>query len=865
MTVISSIPTGRVSDVLVRERLLGQLQYEQSKLLTIQMQVSTGQRYSLASQGPNQALRGIAVRDLIQRKAQSSVNLSVSASYLGATDTALASASSLVNDVKSLALQSIGANATQTERTAAAANIGQQIDRLLQLSNQQFRGRYLFSGAQTGAAAFEKQGQYIRYTGDSKRLQTYSDLVNQLDTNVTGDEAFGAISQQVAGSTDYNPVINEQTPLANLRGGLGVTVGSIAVSDGLHTSTIDIKGAVTIGDVARLIEKYPPGWDQTVPTGRTAKVRIGSHGLEITLNGGNLSVGEVGGGTTAGELGIRTLGGIGPGPFVGADLNATLERTTPLADLFGTRARAYLTPLGTNNDLIVEAVNNGVAYNGVKVKLVNDKKFQVGSGLSAGNEVAQYLTSPSAAVATLSLPGSSNDLRLTAVTAGEAFNDVQINLVNGGNIGNTATAVYNSGSKTLTLTIDDSGETEIGTLITQINATGVFTAARDTTGGDSVIDNTATIPNTAFGTNVANTANTGSDANTLVVRIDSGISTANQIATAINATGTFTARLDPSEGNNLGNGSVFDSTIDAGTTSLTSAGSGTNFDSTGLRIVNAGQTFTIDLSSAETVDDLLNQINGAGASVLAEINDAGTGINLRSTLSGADFAIGENGGTTATQLGIRSQTVDTALSALNYGAGVRSSTGADLVFTRRDGTSFSVDLATGTFATASINNGGANNALTFSRVTPGTTGNSFQVAIVDSGSGGGDSVALVGNTLTFTVDVAAGFTANEARSLLSGTPALAAQFVARLDTTADSANTGAGNLAVTAPVGFSGGKADVSTIGDVLNVINNAPGNAGVGTPLVARLATVGNGLELVDNSVGVGNLSVSGGTSPVT
>ncbi len=205
MTVISSIPTGRVSDVLVRERLLGQLQFEQAKLLTIQTQVSTGQRYSLASQGPNQALRGIAVRDLIQRKAQSAVNLSVSASYLGATDTALASASSLVNDVKSLALQSIGANATQTERTAAAANIGQQIDRLLQLSNQQFRGRYLFGGAQTSAAAFKKQGQYVVYTGDSKRLQTYSDLVNQLDTNVNGDEAFGAISQQVSGSTDYTP------------------------------------------------------------------------------------------------------------------------------------------------------------------------------------------------------------------------------------------------------------------------------------------------------------------------------------------------------------------------------------------------------------------------------------------------------------------------------------------------------------------------------------------------------------------------------------------------------------------------------------------------------------------------------------
>jgi flagellar hook-associated protein 3 FlgL len=865
MSVISSVPTGRVSDVLVRERLLGQLQFEQSRLLQLQSQVSTGQRYSLASENPTQALRGIAVRDLIQRKQQSAVNLSTASSYLGATDSALADASSLVNDVKSLALRSIGANATATEKLAAAANVGQQIDRLLQLSNQQFRGRYLFSGAKTSAAGFEKQGGFVVYKGDTNRLSTFSDLVNQLDTNVNGDEAFGALSDDVKGTTDFNPVINDQTPLWSLRGGLGVSVGSIAVSDGLNTSVINIKGAVTVGDVARLIEKYPPGWDQAVPTGRTAQARIGPHGFEISLNGGNLSIGEVGGGKTAGELGLRSTIGVGVGPLIGADVNPTLQRTTPLGDLFGTRARAYLNPLGTNNNLIVEATNNGPAYNGAKVKLIDDRKLQAGAGLSAGNEIAQYLTTPTSAVAVLRLPGSSNDLLLTANLPGEAYNNVKVDIVNGGNIGNTASAVYNPGSKTLTLTIDDDGETQIGTLAAQIDATGVFTATRDTTGGDSVIDNTASVPGTTFGTNIADTANTGSDANTLVVRIASGLSTANNIRDAINATGSFTARLDPSETNNLGTNVVFDTTVDPGAAGVTSGGTGVNFDKSGLQIVNGGQTFTIDVSNAKSVDDLLNAINGAGANVLAEINDAGTGINIRSTLSGTDFAIGENGGSTATQLGIRSETVDTALSKLNYGAGVRNAPGNDLTFTRRDGNTFSIDLSSGTYATATINGTGANDALTISSVAPGVTGNSFNVAITDSGSGGGNSVALVGNTLTFSVDIAAGFSASQARTLLAGTPGLSTQFVARVDTTVDTGNTGAGNLAVTAPVSLSGGKADVSTIGDVLNIINNAPGNVSTGTPLVARLATVGNGLEFVDNSVGIGTLRVAGATTSVT
>lgn len=865
MAVISSIPTARVSNVLVRERLLSQLQFEQSRLLQIQQQISTGQRFILPSEGAQQALRGIAVRDLIQRKEQSKINLDTTASYLGATETALSGVSTLVNDVRALALQSVGAGSTAAERNATAANITQQIDRLLQLSNQQFRGRYLFSGSRTADFAFVKQGSHILYTGATNKLETFSDLVNRIDTNVTGEEAFGALSSEMLGTTDFNPVINEQTRLSSLRAGRGISVGSIAVSDGLHTSTINIAGAETIGDVARLIEQYPPGWNADPPSTRTVRARVTAHGLEITLNGGSLSIGEVGNGTTAGELGIRTLGGFGPGPFQGADVNPALTRTTPLADIFGVRARAYLTPQGGSNDLVIEAVNNGAAYNNVKVKLLDDNKLQVGAGLIAGNEVAQYLTSATPAKAALSLNGASNDLLLTANTPGEAFNDVRIDIVNGGNIGNAATAVYNSGTKTLTLTVDNDGDTQIGTLIAQINATGVFTATRDTTGGDAVIDNTAPVLGTNFGTNVTNTFNTGSDANTLVVRIESGLTTANHVIAAINATGSFTARFDASEPGNVGTGVVFDSTIDSGTQATTAGGNGTNFDTTGLKIVNGGAAYTLSFAGAETIDDLLNVINTSGAGVRAEINDAGTGIDIRSALSGTELYIGENGGGTATQLGVRSLTTDTGLTELNFGAGVRTSSGVDFNITRRDGVTFGVDLNAGTYATAAINNSGTNNALTFSRVAPGTAGNNFSVAIVDSGSGGGDSVALVGNTLTFTVDVAAGFTANEAITLLSGTPTLASQFIARLDASADTGNTGAGNLAVTSAVKFSGGKATVDTIGDVLNAINNAPTNLNAGSPTVARLASVGNGIELVDSSVGAGTLAVSAGASAIT
>ena len=145
------------------------------------------------------------------------------------------------------------------------------------------------------------------------------------------------------------------------------------------------------------------------------------------------------------------------------------------------------------------------------------------------------------------------------------------------------------------------------------------------------------------------------------------------MAAAITAEGTFTATVDYHDAT---------SSIQAGTGRSTVTAPAAvhqrhirrrrrcaRYD-IGFILTNGGQSVTLDISGAETVEDLLNLINGAEIGLLAEINAAATGINVRSRLSGADFTIGENGGTTATQLGIRTYTGDTELAALNRGFGV---------------------------------------------------------------------------------------------------------------------------------------------------------------------------------------------------
>jgi flagellin-like hook-associated protein FlgL len=181
------------------------------------------------------------------------------------------------------------------------------------------------------------------------------------------------------------------------------------------------------------------------------------------------------------------------------------------------------------------------------------------------------------------------------------------------------------------------------------------------------------------------------------VEIDNGVTTANQVMAALNAhagfSADFTATLDTAtEFGNTGAGAVA-----AGMTGTTAHGSGLDFDqASGLQILNGGQAHTIDISSAVTVEDLLNTLNASPADVLAEISPDGRTLSISSRLSGTDFAIGENGGNTATHLGLRTFTAATLLEDLNHGLppGVHPNViGDDFLIRRKDGVELRFDVS----------------------------------------------------------------------------------------------------------------------------------------------------------------------------
>lgn len=122
--------------------------------------------------------------------------------------------------------------------------------------------------------------------------------------------------------------------------------------------------------------------------------------------------------------------------------------------------------------------------------------------------------------------------------------------------------------------------------------------------------------------------------------------------------------------------------------------SGAGLDLNGaIRLHQADQSQVIDLSAAVTIQDLLAALNQNSLHIDFDIHPDGQRLRMRSRVSGTDFSVSEAGGTVAEQLGLRSLTSQTPVTLLNYGRGLGTIPGADLLLTRVDGTQLEVDLS----------------------------------------------------------------------------------------------------------------------------------------------------------------------------
>lgn len=327
---ILPLQLARVSNQLRTSLVQSTLSSTQEALLRVQNELSTGKKLNVPSDNAGDAAIAQQIRKLLEQRKAYADNLTRAGNHLGEVDVVMGELSRLLQEAQSIASANVGSDVTADARTSAASIIDAMYRQIMDLGNHQFEGVYLFAGDRSTDVPFVDANGGVKFVGSAAALRNAFDENVVLPFMVNGEAVFGALSSRVEGTADLGPTVSAATRLVDLRGAIadGVRLGSIRISDGTIAQTVDLSGADSVGDVITAINNAGIG---------SITASLTADGMGIRLSGGagdNLSVNEVGSGTTASDLGILQVVGTGAGnPIDGDNLQARVTLLTPLVNL----------------------------------------------------------------------------------------------------------------------------------------------------------------------------------------------------------------------------------------------------------------------------------------------------------------------------------------------------------------------------------------------------------------------------------------------------------------------------------------------------------------------------------------------------
>lgn len=190
---------------------------QQAALLDTQNQVSTGQRFTNASEDPISAVRVLDIERQMNLNEQYLRNADTADSKLETTDGVLESASSLLQRIRELAVQALNDTNSDGSREGIAEEVEQLNEALLSLANtRDANGESLFAGYQSDQLAFNETT--FAYQGDDGQRNVRVGDSYLVEINETGSDVFVTdVGASAGGGTQpiFETIDNFVTALRN--------------------------------------------------------------------------------------------------------------------------------------------------------------------------------------------------------------------------------------------------------------------------------------------------------------------------------------------------------------------------------------------------------------------------------------------------------------------------------------------------------------------------------------------------------------------------------------------------------------------------------------------------------------------------
>lgn len=178
----------RITDSLRYGGLQTNIETSLENLNSVQSQISTGKKLTAFSDDPAGASQSVALRSALIDNTQYQRNTDQAKSFLSATDSALSSATSLIQSARQIAVQGANSDHSPESFAALSSQVDGIISQLTQIANADLHGKYLFGGTNTKTAPYDAAQTY---QGNTNAVSATLGPNYALTLNTPGSTAFG--------------------------------------------------------------------------------------------------------------------------------------------------------------------------------------------------------------------------------------------------------------------------------------------------------------------------------------------------------------------------------------------------------------------------------------------------------------------------------------------------------------------------------------------------------------------------------------------------------------------------------------------------------------------------------------------------
>jgi len=203
----------RVSSNMMGDNLISINRKNSEKLLNAQNNIATGLKHRVPREGPIEVSHTIAYKRVLFELRQYEKNIDDGLSRINMAESALGSATEILQRIRELGVQGANGIYTAQDRAKIATEIDELLRELITIANTKFKGKALFGGTDTLEDPFRVTTAFSKAAGKDviDKVEYYGDLGKQkreiargdrIAINVPGNELFWAENSSLFSSVD---------------------------------------------------------------------------------------------------------------------------------------------------------------------------------------------------------------------------------------------------------------------------------------------------------------------------------------------------------------------------------------------------------------------------------------------------------------------------------------------------------------------------------------------------------------------------------------------------------------------------------------------------------------------------------------